>query len=55
MNKNILSEIALYYGDIAMPKNFEIDRDKLSKDILQSDITDSPFHSQETGIGLILI
>ena len=43
MNKNILSEIALYYGDIAMPKNFEIDRDKLSTDILQSDITDSPF------------
>jgi hypothetical protein len=26
-----------------MPKNFEIDRDKLSTDILQSDITDSPF------------
>ena len=43
MNKNTLSEIALYHGDIAMPKNFEIDRDKLSKDILQSDITDSPF------------
>ena len=43
MNKNILSEIALYHGDIAMPKNFEIDRDKLSTDILQSDITDSPF------------
>ena len=43
MNKNILSEIALYHGDFAMPKNFEIDRDKLSTDILQSDITDSPF------------
>ena len=43
MNKNTLSEIALYHGDIAMPKNFEIDRDKLSTDILQSDITDSPF------------
>ena len=43
MNKNTLSEIALYHGDIAMPKNFEIDRDKLSSDILQSNITDSPF------------
>ena len=31
MNKNTLSEIALYHGDIAMPKNFEIDRDKLRK------------------------
>ena len=54
MNKNTLSEIALYNGDIAMPKNFEIDRDKLSKDILQSDISDSLFHFQETGICLIL-
>ena len=43
MNKNTLSEIVLYHGDIAMPKNFEIDRDKLSSDILQSNITDSPF------------
>ena len=48
MNKNTLSEIALYHGDIAMPKNFEIDRDKLSTDILQSDITDSPFPFSRT-------
>ena len=43
MNKNTLSEIALYNGDIAMPKKFEIDRDKLSADILQSILTDSEF------------
>ena len=29
MQKNILSEIALYYGDVAMPKDWDIDRDKL--------------------------
>ena len=43
MNKNTLSEIALYNGDISMPKKFEIDRDKLSADILQSILTDTEF------------
>jgi len=36
MQKKVLSEIALYYGDIAMPKDWDIDRDKLSNDILKS-------------------
>ena len=48
MNKNILSEIALYYGDIAMPKGFEIDRDKLSGDILQSNLQDCDFPFSRT-------
>jgi len=48
MNKNILSEIALYYGDIAMPKGFEIDRDKLSGDILQSNLQDCKFPFSRT-------
>ena len=26
MEKKVLSEIALYYGDVSMPKGFEIDR-----------------------------
>ena len=32
--------IALYYGDVAMPKDWDIDRDKLSyyRDILKSQI-----------------
>jgi hypothetical protein len=34
MKKNILSSISLYYGQIEMPKGFEIDREKLSADIL---------------------
>ena len=43
ITKNILSEQALYYGDVAMPKDWDIDRDKLSGDILQSELTDSQF------------
>ena len=36
MEKKVLSEIALYYGDVSMPKGFEIDRNKLQSDILKS-------------------
>jgi hypothetical protein len=43
MKKIILTEQALYYGDVSMPKGFEIDRDKLSGDILQSTFTNSEF------------
>jgi hypothetical protein len=34
MQKKVLSEIDLYFGQIEMPKNFEIDREKLCVDIL---------------------
>jgi len=43
MQKKVLSEQALYYGDVAMPKGWEIDRDKLQSDILKSQITNSRF------------
>ena len=43
MQKKVLSEIALYYGDVAMPKGFEIDRDKLQSDILKSQINNKEF------------
>jgi hypothetical protein len=36
MKKKVLSEIGLYYGQIEMPKGFEIDREKLKTDILLS-------------------
>ena len=50
MQKKVLSEQALYYGDVAMPKDWDIDRDKLSGDILQSQIQTNNFHFQELGI-----
>tara|TARA_Y100000004_G_scaffold56320_1_gene62693 strand:+ start:339 stop:842 length:504 start_codon:yes stop_codon:yes gene_type:complete len=48
MQKKVLSEIALYYGDVAMPKDWDIDRDKLQNDILKSNVTDSPFSFSRT-------
>ena len=44
MQKKVLTEQALYYGDVAMPKDWDIDRDKLSGDILQSVIPVSYTH-----------
>ena len=43
MQKKVLSEIGLYYGDVEMPKGFEIDRDKLQSDILKSQINNKEF------------
>ena len=43
MQKKVLSAINLYYGDVAMPKGFEIDRDKLQSDILSSRINNKEF------------
>ena len=48
MQKKVLSEQALYYGDIAMPKGFEIDRDKLCNDILTSELQDCQFPFSRT-------
>tara|TARA_R100001129_G_scaffold138058_1_gene99251 strand:+ start:217 stop:720 length:504 start_codon:yes stop_codon:yes gene_type:complete len=48
MQKKVLSEIALYYGDVAMPKDWDIDRDKLSGDILQSQINNKKFPFSKT-------
>tara|TARA_R110000824_G_scaffold262602_1_gene451302 strand:+ start:200 stop:718 length:519 start_codon:yes stop_codon:yes gene_type:complete len=36
IKKKFLTEQALYFGDVAMPKDWDIDRDKLLGDILQS-------------------
>jgi len=36
INKKTLSEIDLYHGNIAMPKGFEINRDRIKGDILTS-------------------
>ena len=48
MQKKVLSEQALYYGDVAMPKGWDIARDKLQSDILKSQITDSRFPFSRT-------
>jgi len=48
MQKKVLTEQALYYGDVAMPKDWDIDLDKLQNDILKSKVTDSPFPFSRT-------
>jgi len=48
MQKKVLSEIALYYGDVTMPKDWDIDRNKLEKDILSSWIQNIEFPFSRT-------
>ena len=48
MEKIVLSEQSLYFGNVDMPKNWDIDRDKLKSDILNSQVTDSPFPFSRT-------
>ena len=39
MQKKVLTEVDLYTGEIAMPKGFEVNRDKIKNDILKSFVT----------------
>ena len=48
MQKKVLTEQALYFGDVAMPKDWDIDREKLQEDILKSNLTDSTFPFSKT-------
>ena len=48
MQKKVLSEIGLYYGDVDMPKGFEIDQEKLTNDILQSTFNSKEFPFSRT-------
>ena len=48
MQKQILTEQSLFYGDINMPKGFEIDQEKLTNDILQSTFNSKEFPFSRT-------
>ena len=48
MQRQVLSEQSLFYGDIDMPKGFEIDQEKLTNDILQSSFTNKEFPFSRT-------
>ena len=48
MQKKVLSEQSLFYGDIDMPKGFEIDQKKLTNDILQSTFNTKEFPFSRT-------
>jgi hypothetical protein len=48
MQKKVLTEQSLFYGDIDMPKGFEIDQEKLTNDILQSTFNTKEFPFSRT-------
>mgnify|MGYP003149881891 FL=1 len=48
MQKKVLSEIGLYYGDVNMPKHWEIDRTELSHHILHSSLTNEKLQFSRT-------
>ena len=48
MQRQVLTEQVLYYGDIDMPKGFEIDQEKLTNDILQSTFNSKEFPFSRT-------
>jgi hypothetical protein len=48
IKKKVLTEQSLFYGDINMPKGFEIDQEKLTNDILQSTFNSKEFPFSRT-------
>jgi hypothetical protein len=48
MQKKVLSEQSLFFGDVDMPKGFEIDQEKLTNDILQSTFNTKEFPFSKT-------
>ena len=48
MQKKVLTEQSLFFGDIDMPKGFEIDQEKLTNDILQSTFNTKEFPFSRT-------
>ena len=48
MQKKVLTEQSIYFGDVSMPKHWEIDRNELAHYILQSNLTDEKLQFSRT-------
>ena len=48
MQKKVLTEQALYFGDVSMPKHWEIDKIELSHHILHSSLTNKKLQFSKT-------
>ena len=48
MQRQVLTDQSLFYGNIDMPKGFEIDQEKLTNDILQSTFNSKEFPFSRT-------
>ena len=48
MQKKVLTEVSLYYGDVSMPKDWEIDQNDLAHHILHSSLTNKKLQFSKT-------
>ena len=48
MQKKVLTEQAMYYGDVSMPVNWDIDRNDLAHHILHSSLTNKKLQFSRT-------
>jgi len=48
MQKKVLTEQSIYYGDVSMPKHWEIDQNDLAHHILQSNLNNEKFQFSGT-------
>ena len=48
MEKKVLSEQSIYYGNISMPKGFEVEEKSLTSDILESKLFENKFKNSKT-------
>ena len=48
MHKKVLTEQPIYYGNVSMPKYWEIDQNDLAHHILHSNLTNKEFSSSKT-------
>ena len=48
MQKKVLTEQSIYFGDVSMPKHWEIDRNELAHYILESNLTNERLHFSKT-------
>ena len=48
ISKKILTEQSVYYGDVSMPKHWEIDRNELAHHILHSNLTNEGLQFSRT-------
>jgi hypothetical protein len=48
MQKKVLTEQSIYFGDVSMPKHWEIDQNELAHHILQSNLTDEKLQFSRT-------
>ena len=48
MQKKVLTEQSIYFGDVSMPKHWEIDRTELAHHILHSSLTNKKLQFSKT-------